>query len=53
MMFLRADQLLDTAPDVFSTLDIVGSTRDAARAEYLANHTGKFDPIPFAGTVAP
>ncbi|KAI1748192.1 GMC oxidoreductase-domain-containing protein [Xylaria castorea] len=29
-----------TAPDVFSALDIVGDTRDAVKAEYLANRTG-------------
>ncbi|KAI8946178.1 GMC oxidoreductase-domain-containing protein [Xylaria longipes] len=29
-----------TAPDVFSAKDIVGHTRDAVKAEYLANRTG-------------
>ncbi|KAI0406228.1 GMC oxidoreductase-domain-containing protein [Xylaria palmicola] len=29
-----------TAPGVFSALDIVGETRDAVKAEYLANRTG-------------
>ncbi|KAI0469423.1 GMC oxidoreductase-domain-containing protein [Xylaria cf. heliscus] len=29
-----------TAPDVFSALDIVGDTREAVKAEYLANRTG-------------
>lgn len=31
---------VDTAPDVFSAWDIVGSTRDAVREEYLVNRTG-------------
>ncbi|KAI1127176.1 GMC oxidoreductase-domain-containing protein [Nemania abortiva] len=29
-----------TAPDVFTALDIVGDTREAVKAEYLANRTG-------------
>ncbi|KAI0441785.1 GMC oxidoreductase-domain-containing protein [Xylaria telfairii] len=29
-----------TAPNVFSALDIVGDTREAVKAEYLANRTG-------------
>ncbi|KAI1377500.1 putative GMC oxidoreductase [Hypoxylon crocopeplum] len=29
-----------TSPDVFSAWDIVGSTRDAVRQEYLSNRTG-------------
>ncbi|XXG99256.1 tunicamycin resistance protein [Hypoxylon texense] len=29
-----------TAPDIFTAWDIVGSTRDAVREEYLANRTG-------------
>ncbi|KAI6081602.1 putative GMC oxidoreductase [Hypoxylon rubiginosum] len=29
-----------TAPDIFTAWDIVGSTRDAVRQEYLANRTG-------------
>ncbi|OTA58336.1 GMC oxidoreductase [Hypoxylon sp. EC38] len=29
-----------TAPDLFSARDIVGSTRDAVRQQYLANRTG-------------
>ncbi|TGJ87422.1 hypothetical protein E0Z10_g1399 [Xylaria hypoxylon] len=33
-----------TAPDVFSALDIVGATREAAKKEYLTNRTGNIGP---------
>ncbi|KAI8628278.1 GMC oxidoreductase [Xylariaceae sp. FL1651] len=40
-----------TAPDVFSAWDIVGSTRDAVKEEYLANRTGPWT-APMVNTVA-
>ncbi|KAI0478990.1 hypothetical protein GGR56DRAFT_664933 [Xylariaceae sp. FL0804] len=40
-----------TAPDVFTAWDIVGSTRDAVRAEYLANRTGPWT-APMVNAVA-
>ncbi|KAI0597458.1 hypothetical protein F4775DRAFT_584375 [Biscogniauxia sp. FL1348] len=40
-----------TAPGVFTAWDIVGSTRDAVRAEYLANRTGPWT-APMVNTVA-
>ncbi|KAI1436664.1 GMC oxidoreductase-domain-containing protein [Xylaria sp. CBS 124048] len=40
-----------TAPNVFSAQDIVGSTRDAVKAEYLANRTGPWT-APLVNAVA-
>ncbi|KAI1638668.1 hypothetical protein F4809DRAFT_659468 [Biscogniauxia mediterranea] len=40
-----------TAPGVFTAWDIVGSTRDAVREEYLANRTGPWT-APMVNTVA-
>ncbi|KAI1825896.1 GMC oxidoreductase [Xylaria intraflava] len=40
-----------TAPDVFSAQDIVGSTREAVKAEYLANRTGPWT-APMVNAVA-
>ncbi|KAI1498648.1 GMC oxidoreductase-domain-containing protein [Biscogniauxia marginata] len=40
-----------TAPDIFTAWDIVGSTRDAVREEYLTNRTGPWT-APMVITVA-
>lgn len=40
-MVMCTNQLLDTAPGVFTALDIVGETREVVKAEYLAKRTGK------------